>query len=124
MGIITIVGKLKSGRRIGRTIGFPTLNIPVSRVIKKDQWGVYFSLLKINGRIYPALTHLGPPKTFKLGRATCESYLLYFREKSPIIEVKKTLLLKLREIKNFPSIKELKKQIRQDVKAAKHFFGL
>lgn len=124
MPFIIIEGKVKDGKKRGKKLGFPTINVSVPKSVKKKVWGVYFSLVKIGDRIYPAVTHLGPPKTFQLSRATCETYLLTLKSNLYNKKVKKTLLFKLREVEQFPSITKLKKQIKKDIKVAKKFFGI
>lgn len=105
-------------------MGFPTINIPIPGNIKKDQWGIYFSLVKIDGKFYPGATHLGPVKAFNPLKKTCETYLLTFHKDLYNEEVEKRLLFKFREVENFPDAKALKKQIKKDIKKAKKFFGL
>jgi len=124
MSFINLKGKVKTGKKVGRKIGFPTINIDVPRAVKNGQWGIYFSLVKVDGRIYPGVTHLGPPKTFHLIRPTCETHLLTFHQDlyDQAVEIK--LILKFREVEHYPTINALKKQLRQDVKNARKFFGL
>ncbi|MFA6254402.1 MAG: riboflavin kinase [Patescibacteria group bacterium] len=124
MFFLTLEGKVNVGRRKGRKLGFPTININVPTVIKTSQWGVYFSLIKIGDKFYPGVTHLGPPKTFSLSRATCETHLLTFRQDLYHQAVEKRLIFKFREVEKFPSIGRLKKQMKKDIKAARKFFGL
>ncbi len=123
---LTIKGKVKSGYRRGRRIGFPTVNLPIPRGLKlnKDQWGIYFSLVKIGDKVYPGVTHLGPLKTFSLRKKTCETYLLTLQTDLYDQEIEKKLIFKFRDIEKYPTIVALKKQIKKDVKAAKKFFGL
>lgn len=121
---LILAGTVRSGRRQGRRLGFPTINISVSRSITKDQWGIYFSLVKIGHAIYPGVTHLGPPKTFSLVRATCETYLLTLRRDLYHQKVEKKLIFKFRDVEKFDTVGALKKQIQKDIKAAKKFFGL
>jgi FAD synthase len=124
MAFLVLEGLVRTGRKQGSRLGFPTINITVPRFVKKSSWGVYFSLIKIGEKTYPAVTHLGPPRTFSLNRATCESFLLTLHKDLYRRRVKKILLLKIRDVEKFPSVAALKKQIRRDVKAAKNFFGL
>lgn len=124
MSFIEISGKVKKGKKLSKDLGFPTINIPVPRSIAKKNWGIYFSLVKIDGRIYPGVTHLGKPKTFQIAHNTCETYLLNFNKDLYGKNVSKKLIFKLRDIIKFPSVKELKKEMAKDVKAAKKFFGM
>lgn len=124
MSFIIIEGKVKNGLKRGRRLGWPTINIPVPKSIKKNQWGVYFSLVTIGGKIYPGATHLGEAKTFRLSRATCETYLLTLRQDLYGKKVSKKLIFKLRDVEDFGNVKNLKKQIQKDINQAKKFFGL
>jgi riboflavin kinase/FMN adenylyltransferase len=124
MSFITIRGKVKNGKKIGSRIGFPTINISIPRGITKDRWGIYFTLVRIDHHMYPGVTHLGPVKTFSLRRRTCETFLLTLRRDLYGATVEKKLLFKFRDIEKFPTTKALKKQIANDIKAAKKFFGL
>ena len=121
---LVIEGRVRPGRQVGRQLGFPTINIAVPRSIQKRQWGIYASLVRIGSSVYPGVTHLGPPKTFHLSRATCETFLLTLRRPFADQPVSKRLLLKLRDVEHFSSIKQLKRQMSADVRAAKKFFGL
>lgn len=121
---LVLQGKVHAGKGQGKKLGFPTINIPVSKVVRKNQWGIYFSLVKIGDKLYPGITHLGPAKTFQLTRATCETYLLSLKGNFYNKPVEKKLIFKVRDIEQFPDIKQLKKQIKKDAKAAKEFFGL
>lgn len=121
---LVIEGRVRPGRQVGRQLGFPTINIAVPRSVRKRQWGIYASLVKIGGSVYPGVTHLGPPKTFHLSRATCETFLLTLRRPLAHQPVSKRLLLKLRDVEPFPTIKQLKRQMSADVRAARKFFGL
>lgn len=121
--MLVISGKVKDGKKRGKRIGFPTINIAVPRSVTKDQWGIYFSLVNIDDKWLPGATHLGPPKMFHF-RPTCETFLLTFNGDVYGKEVKKRLLFKFRDIEDFDSVKALKKQIAKDIKAAKKFFGL
>ncbi|MAF13436.1 MAG: hypothetical protein CMI53_00885 [Parcubacteria group bacterium] len=121
---LTLSGKVKKGKRQGKKLGFPTINIAVPNSIKKKQWGVYFSLIKIKEKFYPGITHLGPTKTFSLKGATCETHLLTLRQDLYNKTVEKKLIFRFREVERFPSIAELQKQIKKDIKDAKKFFGL
>ena len=124
MMFLKITGKVKSGYRRGRRIGFPTVNLAVPRGITKDQWGIYFSLVKIGDKIYPGVTHLGPLKTFSLRKKTCETYLLTLKSDLYGQDIEKKLIFKFRDVEKYPTIAALKKQIKKDIEAAKHFFGL
>ena len=124
MPFLVFKGKIKTGRQKGKKIGFPTINISVPRSVRQKQWGIYFSLVKIGDKVYPGITHLGPPKTFSLSQATCETHLLTLKADLYGKTIEKKLIFKFREVEKFPNVNKLKKQIKKDIKAAKKFFGI
>ena len=81
-------------------------------------------MVKINGKIYPGATHLGPVKSFNPLKKTCETFLLTFNQDLYDMVVEKKLIFKFREVEHFPTVRALKKQIKIDIKQAKKFFGL
>lgn len=122
--MLTIKGKVKRGQQVGRRLGFPTINIPFPKSITKDQWGIYFSLVKIGNKLHPGATHLGPIASFTPARKTCETFLLDYNKDLYGVAVEKRLVFKFRDIENFSSAEKLKAQIKKDIKAAKKYFGL
>ena len=122
---LTVKGKVKPGRgKAKKKLGFPTINISFPRSVKSNQWGIYFSLIKIDNKFYPGITHLGPVKSSIIGLKSCETYILNLNEDLYGKSVEKRLIFKFREIEKFPNWSKLRKQIKKDVKAAKKFFGL
>lgn len=125
MSWIVLKGKVKIGRQVGRRLGFATINIPASRLkVKKSDWGVYLSLVRLDDKIYPGVTHLGPARTFNLLRPTCETHLLTLKKDLYGQKAEKRLLVKIREVKQFDNLAKLKNQIKKDVKMARKYFGL
>jgi len=105
-------------------LGFPAINISYPRTVKKSQWGIYFSIIKIKDKFYPGATHLGPVQSFNPLRKTCETFLLTLDQDLYGQTVEKRLIFKYRDIEEFSSVKHLKKQIKKDIKQAKKYFGL
>jgi len=125
MGHVVIAGTVQVGRRQGRRIGFPTINLRVPRTVEKDDWGIYFSLVAVDDRILAGVTHLGPAKTFGLRAASCETYVLRRNLRELAGEkVRVRLLFKFRSIEHFTTVQALRRQIRRDVQAAMKFFHL
>ncbi len=122
--MLILEGRVKTGRKIGTNLGFSTINISVPHTVKKKQWGIYFSFVKIGDKFYPGITHLGPPKTFSLSNATCETHILNFKGNLYNKKVIKRLIFKFRDVEKFPNIVKLKKQIKKDIKLARKFFGI
>ncbi|MBN1779245.1 MAG: riboflavin kinase [Candidatus Buchananbacteria bacterium] len=124
MQTLVIAGRVKKGRQRGRKNSFPTINIDVPSFIKKNHWGIYISIIQIDDNFYPAVTHLGPAKTFAIQQVSCESYLLNLQKKLYRKKVAVILVAKIRPVKKFANSQILKTQIIKDVKQAKKFFNL
>ncbi len=104
------------GDERGRTIGFPTINQKYPELLVKPKFGVYSSIIIIEGREYDCITNIGIRPTFKTNECFCESYVLNFKgdvyDKSVTLKPKKFI----RNEKKFDSIIELKSAIENDIK--------
>lgn len=116
-------GKVISGDRRGRTIGFPTANLEVSWSLK-PRVGVYLTQMKIKEAIYPAMTNVGwnPTVSDLQDRIKIESHILGFNQEIYGQDVVLTFVKFLREEKKFSSLQELKSQLEVDLQQAKDFF--
>lgn len=72
----SLSGKVVHGRAVGRQMNCPTMNLPVEDGRLLPPYGVYFTLCRIDGVDYPAVTNIGIRPTFDLDEVSCESYLL------------------------------------------------
>ena len=52
-------GTVSHGKRLGTSMGIPTINIPASKRQMLPPNGVYFSRIKIDGRVYDSVSNLG-----------------------------------------------------------------
>lgn len=68
---------VEKGRRVGRTLGFPTVNQPIDPTLAPVKQGVYASFCLLDGLAYPAVTNIGIRPTFeKEGRPIAETHIL------------------------------------------------
>jgi riboflavin kinase/FMN adenylyltransferase len=109
-----VSGKVVSGHRRGRQLGFPTANIASrAEVVPRD--GIYATLFHLGENILPSVTSIGLNPTFGAGPRTIESYILNFDREIYGESVKLSFLARLRGEKNFASVESLIEQIRCDV---------
>ena len=54
-----INGVVSHGRHLGHSLGFPTLNVLPEEDKLLPPFGVYFSKVRVEGRLYPAITNIG-----------------------------------------------------------------
>jgi riboflavin kinase/FMN adenylyltransferase len=107
------------GKKIGQTLGFPTLNIDIQGLCLPPQ-GVYAVKLKQNGVLYPAVANLGIAPTVRQDkRLTLELHVM----ENKIVDVTRFVEViffeYIRPERQFESIEDLKRQIRQDIISSK-----
>ncbi|MDD5102324.1 MAG: bifunctional riboflavin kinase/FAD synthetase [Endomicrobiaceae bacterium] len=124
--VFEINGKKISGNKIGREIGFPTINIKVNqnKVLPR---GIFIcSIVDKTGQIYPGVLNIGTRPTVKLKNhaLSIEIHLLGFSGTWKEKDIKVSIYKYIRNERKFTSLDYLKKAIRQDIVKAKHFFSL
>jgi len=119
-----IDGTVLEGKRLGRTLGFPTLNIEVENELHPSL-GVYLTAVHIPSfaRTFPAVTNIGVrPTVYQNSLTTIESHLLDFTANVYQERVRLYFLQREREERKFESTLELMAQIRRDVGRAREYF--
>lgn len=122
-----VEGTVCPGRQLGRTLGFPTLNLPweVDLVPKPGVYAVHVSVDSPLERV-PAIANLGFRPTVETSpeRPLLEVHLLTSREPLPATGQRLRVHFHhfLRPEVRFPDLAALRKQIEQDVAVAKGLF--
>jgi riboflavin kinase/FMN adenylyltransferase len=122
-----IWGRVQTGMRRGRRLGFPTANIAVPTERLVPAYGVYacWAWLGEPGpgtggtRGVPAVVNVGVRPTFDNGLASIEAYLMDFEEDLYGESMGLSFIRRLRGEMKFPGIPELVAQIRKDVRTAR-----
>jgi len=118
-------GIVAKGDRMGRKIGFPTMNLrPDNEMFPKD--GVYFTSVRIESfeRTFPCVTNIGcRPTVYEDFATTIESYILDFSSDVYGERVRLSFFDRVRDERTFPSLLELTAQIRLDVEATRAHFA-
>ena len=109
-----IKGRVLHGRKDGRTIGFPTVNISIDEGRVVPKYGVYRTAVVIDGKIYSGVSNVGICPTFGGNETRLETHIIDFSGDMYGKELRIYLLGFLREEKRFESINELKMQINID----------
>lgn len=109
-------GRVVPGRGKGQKLGFPTANLEINPELLLPRDGVYFTLVKKNGSIWPGAANVGRCPTFSLDQLILEVNIIDFEGDlyDEIITV--FFIKKIRNEQVFSSPEELKKQVYQDVK--------
>jgi len=117
----TLSQAVQHGKRIGHTIGIPTVNLTVPPHVLVPSYGVYATRVFLpDGTDYAAVTNVGTRPTVNAGRdVTVESYLLDFDGDLYGQTVRVEFHRRLRDEVRFDSLEALKAQIFQDAAAAR-----
>ena len=122
--IVLVDGRVYSGERMGRRLGFPTVNVGVDNELIPAH-GVYVTGLHIPsfGKVFPSVTNIGVrPTIYENYHVTVESHVLDFIADVYREEVRVFFYRRLRDERVFPSSVELVTQIRKDVESARLCF--
>jgi riboflavin kinase/FMN adenylyltransferase len=117
-----VSGKVVSGHRRGRELGFPTANI-ASRNEVLPQDGIYATLLQIGAESLSSVSSVGVNPTFGPAARTIESFILNFDRSIYGESVRLSFVKRIREEKKFDSVEQLISQMRGDVTAAQSIFN-
>ncbi len=109
--------RIIQGKKLGRTIGFPTLNLEPAKL--DADFGVYgCKVFFASDESFQGILHYGLRETTDQ-KITLEIHLFDFKKDVYGEEINLILGKKIRGIKKFNNLKELKKQILQDIKTVK-----
>lgn len=114
----SLSGSIIHGRKLGRTIGFPTANIHIDNKILLPKSGVYYTNTKYEDKIYKSITNIGYNPTVNGNNLTVETYILNFDKEiyDNVIDV--YFIKYLRDEQKFSSLEELIKVLENDKKFA------
>ncbi len=108
-----IEGVVRSGRRLGRELGFPTANLDVPRDLELED-GVYRSRVRVGGRTYDAMSNLGCNPSVGGAERRLETHLFDFAGDLYGRRLRVELLDRIRGERRFASVEELRAQIARD----------
>ena len=119
----SIYSMVESGKKLGRTIGFPTINqkIPQDKVIPRK--GVYITECEIGEDVYPAISNVGVrPSVESSCEINVETHIIGYDGMLYGSYVRVNFYKFLREEQRFNNLDELKVQISCDTEEAKKYF--
>lgn len=119
----TITGRVAHGAKLGRTIGFPTANIHLKRLVVPVQ-GVYAVQVLIADAIHFGVANIGFRPTVNGTRSQLEVHIFDFKGDLYGKQLQIQVCHKLRDEQKFPSFSALQTQITMDARQARQSFGL
>jgi riboflavin kinase/FMN adenylyltransferase len=108
-------GRVVHGKRLGRTIGFPTVNLQVCPDCLVPAYGVYATIVTLDGTSYGAATNVGVRPTFDDGPPSVEAHILDFTQDLYGHELELSFVRRLRPELDFENVQALIEQLHKDV---------
>lgn len=116
----SVQGMVMHGRKLGHTLGFPTINLVPEKDKLLPPFGVYRSRVRVGERLFPAVTNVGKKPTVggeeQIG---VETHLYDFDGDLYGQEVSVHLLHFHRPEQKFDTLEALKEQIARDIQACR-----
>jgi riboflavin kinase/FMN adenylyltransferase len=115
-----LTGTVVYGRQQGRLLGFPTANLEIDPLRQSVGRGVYACRAFGNGLEADAAVNVGVRPTFDDGdKISVEAHLIDFEGDLYGRDLSLEFISRLREERKFPSLDALKRQLGEDIEAAR-----
>lgn len=112
------------GKALGATLGFPTANQLLPAHFAMPRRGVYASLCKAEGRIFPAVSNIGVrPSVESGGKENCETNIIGFSGDLYGRTISVYPMIFLRPEMKFGSVEELTAAVLRDRETAKNLLA-
>ena len=112
----SLFGEVVHGKKLGRTIGYPTANLELDEPLKLiPAEGVYLSQVTVGNRLFYGMTNVG---------ATLETHIFDFDEDIYGQTIKVSFMKRVRDENSFESLAELQAQLRDDEQYCKKLLSL
>ncbi|MFO8067877.1 MAG: riboflavin kinase [Bacteroidales bacterium] len=110
-----IHGRVVSGNKLGRKLGFPTANTePENKNKLIPAKGVYAALINISNNWYKAMLNIGVRPTLNLEKLTIEAHLIDYRGDLYDQDLSIHFISRIRDEMKFANTDELSKQLETD----------
>ncbi|MFP3154046.1 bifunctional riboflavin kinase/FAD synthetase [Lachnospiraceae bacterium ZAX-1] len=119
-----VQGVVEHGRKLGRRLGIPTLNLVPSAEKVLPPFGVYVTQTIIDKQVYDGITNVGKKPTIEIAGGHpvgVETHVFDYDADAYGKEIKVNFLAYSREEKKFDSIDDLKNQMENDIKCGKSY---
>jgi riboflavin kinase/FMN adenylyltransferase len=116
----TLAGDIQTGTGQGQKLVVPTLNLKTEQEIL-PKMGVYITRTATQENVYPSVTNVGMRPTFNGTRLAIESHLFGFSKNLTAGTLEVQFLARLRDEQKFADVAALRRQVLEDIAAAKHY---
>lgn len=118
----TVMGKVAHGKKLGRKLGMPTVNLmpPANKLLPPN--GVYYSQVTVHGKKYNSISNIGYKPTVSEERQLgIESYLYDFAGDIYGEDIEVELHAFKRPEMKFEGVEQLKEQMSRDIAEGKRY---
>lgn len=121
----TLTDTVAHGKKLGGTLGFPTVNLRFQPGVLVPAHGVYATRVTFeNGESRPAVTNIGVRPTVDDGdRVTVEGFILDFQGDLYGQTVRMEFYKRLRGERKFPSLEALKDEVMRNAEQTRTYFS-
>lgn len=120
-----MTGRVEHGNELGRTLGFPTMNVAPEEKKIMPHFGVYTCNIKIDENWYHGIGNVGVKPTVEAdSKVLVEVYVFDFQGNTYGKTVDVEFCEYVRPEMKFESITELKKRVEADILYGKKYFDL
>ena len=117
-------GVVEHGRRLGRTLGFQTMNIEPREHKILPRFGVYACRVQIDGKWYDAIGNAGiKPTVTNEHKRLLEVFVFGYEGDTYGKEIRVQFCTFERPETKFDSVEELKNQVMRDIRFGEEYFG-
>lgn len=118
----SVRGVVAHGKKLGRRLGMPTVNLLPEREKLLPPYGVYFSEVLFGEQVYKGITNIGcKPTVNNENQVGVETYLYDFAQDIYGKEITVRLFSFLRAERKFSSVEELKNQMASDIAKGRYY---
>lgn len=117
--------RVAHGKKLGSTLGFPTVNLRVPDRVIVPAYGVYATKVYFQDQCYMAVTNVGVRPTVEDndGRVTVEGFILDFDGNLYGEQVRMEFYHRLRGEKKFPSLQALAEEVARNAQQTRAYFA-
>ena len=120
----TMSGSVAHGRRLGTTLGFPTVNLIPPPGVIVPAFGVYATRVWVDGQPFLAVTNVGVRPTVEDStRVTVEGFILDFSGDLYGRELRMEFFRHLRGEQRFPSLEALREEVMRNARQTRDYFA-
>lgn len=118
-----LMGDVVHGKKLGRTVGMPTINLHIYKKKRRPHSGVYATRVNLDEESYLAATNIGKrPTVDDFDYVTIETFILDFDQQVYgeicVLEIHRYL----RGVKKFENLEQVQEQVKKDVVQVRDFF--